>query len=73
MLSQQCKLTLAESKFGRVMLHLLCLFRGGKWHFHCASIRRGLCEKQKKAKDTKMPALNLIHKQSRAGGNLLKN
>ncbi len=34
------KMLLTRYALGRMFLHAACVARGGKWHFHCAGIRR---------------------------------
>ena len=34
------KMQLTQIAPGRVLLHLGCLLRGGRWHFHLTGIRR---------------------------------
>jgi len=36
------KMKLAQHTIGRVLLHLGCLLRGGRWSYHWAGIRREL-------------------------------
>ena len=33
-------LMLARNRFGRMVLHLMCLAHDGKWHWHWAGISR---------------------------------
>jgi len=35
-------LMLAKNRFGRVVLHLICLAHDGKWRWHWAGVRREL-------------------------------
>ena len=34
------KTMLVKSSVGRILLHVGCLCRGGKWRFHLAGVRR---------------------------------
>ena len=36
----QMALTLARNRFGRILLHLICLAHDRKWRWHWAGIRR---------------------------------
>jgi len=36
------KMQMTENGCGRVLLHLGCLLRGGRWEFHWAGVRREL-------------------------------
>jgi hypothetical protein len=34
------KMQMTQTAPGRILLHLVCLLRGGHWNFHWAGIRR---------------------------------
>jgi hypothetical protein len=34
------KIMLTKSSVGRILLHVGCICRGGKWSFHLAGVRR---------------------------------
>ena len=36
------KMQLAQNATGRILLHVGCLIRGGRWEFHWAGVRRAV-------------------------------
>jgi hypothetical protein len=38
------KLQLAQKAAGRILLHLGCVMRGGRWEFHWAGVRREIAK-----------------------------